>query len=304
MSNNKRTIDSTIIAAVIGVMGTLCVTLITLYANRVNPLQTPVPPTSPPLPSEVQPSLEPTWTASPTVTLTEAVAPTDTVPAGQDTSTPEPDTPTPEATSTLAPPALGSDWSNGCISVAWRPFPETIQTSENSGCLTITNPLNLFFAGGGRLTFLVNSRFDNPQVFGLFAPLPANGTVSVSTFVRALQGGEIWMGVFAEPSVESQGLVMAISGSGRDRVLDQKSMPSQEVVRRVESLPQVPPLYDVGFNLNSGEVTANALRNTVTFDVISLGSAQHWLFVGYRVLGGNERAEIDAEFLNLVVQGQ
>ena len=188
--------------------------------------------------------------------------------------------------------------------MAWRPYPETVQTTESNSCLTITDPLNLFFAGGGRLTFLVNRRFEQPQAYGLFAPLPANGTVSVSTFVRALSRGEIWMGVFAEPNIASQGLVMTISGGDREKVLSQKIMPAQEVVRSIDSIPQVPPLYDVGFVLNNGEVTANALRNTITFDPVSLGSSQYWLFVGYQGLGENDRVEIDAEFLNLVVQGQ
>ena len=299
MSTNKRLIDPVVIAALIGVMGTICVTLITLFADRIVPSTQVPPPTNLPGQTPI-----PTWTIPSTATITDTPVPTDTVPAGDPTSTPEPPTNTPEPSFTPAPPALGSDWGNGCISVAWRPYPETVQTTESNGCLTITDPLNLFFAGGGRLTFLVNRRFEQPQAYGLFAPLPANGTVSVSTFVRALSRGEIWMGVFAEPNIASQGLVMTISGGDREKVLSQKIMPAQEVMRSIDSIPQVPPLYDVGFVLNNGEVTANALRNTITFDPVSLGSSQYWLFVGYQGIGENDRVEIDAEFLNLVVQGQ
>lgn len=299
MSTNKRLIDPVVIAALIGVMGTICVTLISLFADRIVPSTQVPPPTT--LPGQTP---LPTWTVPAPATVTDTAVPTDTVPAGDPTSTPEPPTNTPEPTFTPAAPSIGADWANGCISVAWRPYPDTIQTSESNGCLTITDPLNLFFAGGGRLTFLVNRRFEQAEVYGLFAPLPASGTVSVSTFVRALERGEIWMGVFVEPNLQAQGLVMSISGGGREKVLSQKIMPSQEVMRRVDSIPQVPPLYDVGFVLNNGEVTANALRNTITFDPVSLSSSQYWLFVGYQGLGENDRVEIDAEFLNLVVQGQ
>ena len=37
MSQNRSRIDPAIIAAIIGVLGTLCVTLITLYANYFGP---------------------------------------------------------------------------------------------------------------------------------------------------------------------------------------------------------------------------------------------------------------------------
>jgi hypothetical protein len=299
MSNNKRSVDSTIIAAIIGVMGTLCVTLVGLYANRVLP-QTPVSPTAPPLPSEVLSSPQPTWTVSPLPTNTDTPAPTDTVPVGDATSTAEPPTFTPEATFTLAPPAIGSDWANGCISVLWRPFPDTLPTTSNNGCLT--EPVNVFFAADGRLTFLVNGRFDDTQVFGMFAPLPASGTVSINTFLRNLEEGEIWMGIFAEPTVESQGMIVVIPpGNVRERPLIQKSMPGQEEIQSTAQFAQNPPLYDVVFEFGNGAVSTRILRDTV-FNAVPVGATQQWLFVGYQVKRGSNR--IDAEFLNLVVQGQ
>ncbi|HUE97659.1 MAG TPA: hypothetical protein VMN99_00310, partial [Anaerolineales bacterium] len=201
MSTNKR-IDPAIIAALIGVMGTLCVSLIMLYANRLLPEGQPEPP------------VFPTSTITATATITETPVPTDTVPAGDPSSTPAPDTPTPEPTVTPVPPALGADWANGCISVLWRPYPDTVQTTANNGCLAqpinLSEPVNLFFTENGRLKFLVTRSFQNPQVYGMFAPLPANGIVRIDTSLRRLQEGEIWMGVFAEPNLGSQGLVAVI----------------------------------------------------------------------------------------------
>src|SRR6266516_2484600 len=93
MSKNKRSMDPSIIAALIGVIGTITVTLITVYANR----PAPQPPTTLPV----------TWTIPPTATIANTPVPTDTVPAGEPSSTPAPDTPTPEPTFTPTPPPIG-----------------------------------------------------------------------------------------------------------------------------------------------------------------------------------------------------
>jgi hypothetical protein len=289
MSTNKRSIDPSIIAALIGVMGTLCVTLITLYVTQFMPKEQPP-----------QPTALATWTVPPTATNTFTPVPTDTVPAGEPTSTAAPATPTPEATFTPAPPAIGTDWANGCISVLWKPYPSSIQTTANNGCLM--EPVNVFFAADGRLTFLVAGHYDNDQVYGLFAPLPASGTVSINTFLRTIQVGEIWMGVFAEPDIQSQGTVIAIPpGNVRQRTLVQLTMPGQNQVKESNSDPRNPPLYDVIFQYGNGEVRAK-IKGDPELDPVPMTSAQPWLFVGYQVKNGNNR--IDAEFLNLSVQGQ
>ena len=289
MSNNKRSIDPAIIAALIGVMGTVCVTAVSLYFTNFAPR--PQPPTA---------IVQPTWTIPPTATIANTPVPTDTVPVGEPSSTPAPDTPTPQPTFTSAPPSIGSDWSNGCISVLWKPYPNTIQTTENNGCLA--EPVHVFFAADGRLTFLVTGWFDNTQVYGLFAPVPANGTVSIDTFLRTLSEGEIWMGIFAEPDIDSQGTVIVIpAGNVKQRVLAQKTMPGQIDVQTTASFSQDPPLYNVVFELNNGAVTTKIMRDTV-FNAVPVQTGQPWLFVGYQVKKGNNR--IDAEFLNLLVQGQ
>jgi hypothetical protein len=302
MTTNRRGIDPAIIAAIIGVMGTLCVTLISLYANRLLPGISPQP----------QPTIiEPTWTVSPTATATFTPVPTDTVPAGNPTSTPAPDTPTPEATLTPLPPVIGADWVNNCISILWRPYPDTVQTSANNGCLVqpvnLSEPVNLLFTEDRRLKFVVTRTFDSTQVFGLFAPLPANGAVRVDAYLRRIQGGEIWMGVVSEPNLMSQGLVAAIlpGENVRRRELAQKKMPEQVEIQHLETFyeaaGQEPPLYSITFEFGNGEVRMQKLGDT-EFSAVPLNSAPAWLFVGYQVTNGSVR--LDAEFLNLVIQGQ
>ena len=235
-----------------------------------------------------------------TSTIANTPLPTDTVPAGEPTSTPVPDTPTPEPTFTLAPPGLGQDWTNGCISTLWKPYPP-IQMTENNGCLS--EPIYFFFAADGRLTFLVNGRFDNTQVYGMFAPLPANGTASIKVFLRNLQDGEIWTGVFTEPTLDSQGMVIVIPpGDVKKRMLVQKSMPGQIDVQQTQPFEQNPPLYDIVFEFSNGSITTKLMNNSAMFDPITVNSAQQWLFVGFQVQKGSNR--IDAEFLDLVIQEQ
>jgi hypothetical protein len=309
MSTNKR-IDPAIIAALIGVMGTICVTVLTLIANNY---------LSGTQPQATDPGQQPTWTAPatstvpPTATITNTPQPTDTVPAGNPTSTPAPETPTPEPTFTPVPPAIGADWVNNCISVLWRPFPDLVVPTAGNGCyagqINFPESFNALSIEGGHLKFLAERSVDNPQVYGLFAPLPANGTVRIDTLLRRAQDGEIWIGIFAEPNLTSQGLVAALpSGENvRNRPLVQKKMPEQVEIHRLENFTddptQDPPQYSIVFELMNGEVRIQKLSVSETeFSAVPLGTAQPWLFVGYQLAAGNNRLE--GEFLNLLVQPQ
>jgi hypothetical protein len=192
------------------------------------------------------------------------------------------------------------DWENGCISTLWIPYPDTFQTTENDACLL--EPVHNFVTQDGRLILVVNSSFEDAQVFGLFAPLPASGTVSIDTFLRTLQAGEIWLGIFAEPDIESQGMVIVIPpGNVTERPLVQKRMPGQMELQRTAELSSDAPLYNVVFELMNGVVTTRVARDSL-FNAVAVGSGQPWLFIGYQTLPGNDR--IDAEFLNLVVEAQ
>jgi hypothetical protein len=210
------------------------------------------------------------------------------------------------------PPAIGADWTMGCISILWSPFPDTVQTTANGGCLSqpvimSAEQVNLFFTENESLKFAVSRMFDSPQIYGMFAPIPANGIVRIDVLLRRIQEGEVWMGVFAEPNITSQGLVAVIppGENVRKRELVQRKMPEQTELNRLESFAedptQDPPRYSIVFELSNGEVKIQKLRDT-EFSPVALNSAQPWLFVGYQVLPGNNR--IDAEFLNLLVQGQ
>lgn len=286
-SRSKKSIDSSILAAIITVVGGICIALIPTLSNMLNPQPTPTP-------------FPPTWTPVPTSTIADTPVPTTTVPVGDPSSTPAPATPTPEPTPTPAPPKIGEDWANGCISAQWIPHPP-LQTTENNVCLS--EPVNeAFYADKGSLKFLVDKRFENTEQYGMFAPLPSTGIASISVSLRRLQDGEIWIGVFAQPDINSQGMIIVIPpGDVKKRLLVQKTMPGQLEVQHTATFTQNSATYDVVFEFGNGSVVARIMRDTV-FNALPVGSTQQWLFVGYQVKRGNNR--IDAEFLNFMIQGQ
>ncbi|MGZ9222808.1 MAG: hypothetical protein ACXW4Q_11935 [Anaerolineales bacterium] len=290
MSNSpKSRIDPTILAALIGVCGTVMVTLITLALPRFT---APPTPTAPPTASWTPVSIS-------TSTIAPSPVPTHTVPAGDPSSTPAPDTPTPEPTFTPALPKIGEDWANDCISEVWIPFP-SVDTTVTNGCRS--QPIHSLFAANGRLEFVIQGRFDNTEQYGMFAPLPANGTASIDMFLTTLQDGEVWVGVFSAPDLNSQGMIMVIPpGDVKNRLLVQKAMPGQAEMQSTASFAQSSAIYNVVFEVGNGSVTTRIMRDTV-FDPVPINSAQQWLFVGYQVKKGNNRMQ--AAFLNLLVQGQ
>ncbi|HEX9331024.1 MAG TPA: hypothetical protein VF896_03975, partial [Anaerolineales bacterium] len=166
--------DPSIIAALIGVIGTITVTLITVYANR----PAPQPPTTLPV----------TWTIPPTATIANTPVPTDTVPAGEPSSTPAPDTPTPEPTFTPTPPPIGDDWVNNCISARWMLYPANLQPEQENGCL---KPIDAFYTSGGRLAFTFSDTVPSAQFYGLFAQLPSDGTASLKVHLIEVSKGEV-----------------------------------------------------------------------------------------------------------------
>ena len=292
MSESKSSkIDPSIIAALIGVVGTIIVTLISLNAGRQEATPTSTPP----------PLVQFTDTAVPA-----SPEPTDTVPPGDPTSTPAPtDTPTPEPTFTftpIPPPSIGADWSQGCVSGLWEPYSSRgpIDAIERDGCLV--QPVNsLFFIDNSRLSFLFSGRYSSAEVIGMFAPLPgSSGSVSVKVNLRDLAGSEIWIGFFADPSIDAQGLLMTIpSGNVSERRFVAWQMPGLDKITDTDDINQGSG-YGIKFEYSAGSVRAVVLPNVFATNTYPITSAQKWLFIGFRAVNGNNR--IDAAFFDLVIE--
>jgi hypothetical protein len=285
MSNNKRSIDPTIVAALIGVVGTIIVTLITVYANRPAPQPTPFP----------------TWTIPPTSTSADTPVPTDTVPAGDPTSTPEPDTPTPEATPTPPPPAIGEDWVNNCISALWVLYPSGLQPEQENGCLV--GPVDTFYTSGGHLAFTFSDTVPSAQIYGLFAQLPSDGTASLKVDLTEVSKGEVLIGIFAEPDVNSNGLFLVIPSNNnlrKQRMLI-RTMPDKNTFAQTNGpIESETTTYDAFFDFNGGNVTVKLKNSQINLGSVPLNSPNKWLFLGYQVFNGTNN--LRAEFFDLAVQ--
>ena len=279
--NSKKRTDPAITAAIIGVIGTIVVTLITVFGNR----QTPPPATEPPQVVN-------------TIPYTLTVPPTDSIAPGESTSTPAP-TNTPEPTS-IPPVALGQDWAQGCISSLWKPYSSKgpIEAIEKDGCLS--QPVNVFFANASKLSFLYEARLSSAEVDGLFAPLPnSEGTVSLKVSVKDLNTSDIWVGIFTDASIDSQGLLMTIpSGTIGEGPLVAWQMPGPEKITATGSLSQGMG-YPITFEYNTGSARAIIPPNFFVTNTYPVPSAQKWLFIGYRGTNGTNR--IDATFFDLVI---
>jgi len=279
--SERKGISPEITAALIGVAGTIIVAIFLNQPRSSSDSNTPVP-------------VVITATSPPTA------IPTDTVPPGESTSTPAPtDTPAPEPTD-VPPVAIGQDWVQGCISSLWQPYPVTIQAVEKgNGCLT--QPVDVFFASDGRLAFLYEGRVSTEEIYGLFALLPSSGTVSLDISLKDLTNGDIWIGVFTEPDVNSPGMILVIpEGNVKNRIIVQKTMPGQIKKDSTASINSNPPIYGVELSFNSSSISGSVPSLKYNFTSISVPSENKWLFVGYRLVNGTNR--IEAEFLNLSIK--
>lgn len=285
--DNKKSMDSAVLAAIITVAGGIIVAIITTFANR----PAPVPPTATPFP---------TWTDAPTATMTFTPAPTDTVPAGQPSSTPAPDTPTPQPTDTPAPPVIGDDWANNCISAVWQPYPK-IETQQKDGCYQ--QLVDKFYTANGHLAFSYSDKVQGAEIHGLFAQLPSNGAVSLKFHLTDVTKGEVLIGIFSSPDVNSNGVFLVIP-SGKDvkqqRML-LRTMPNKNTFSQTSGpVASSSATYDVAFTFDSGNITVKLQSDQINLGSVKISSPDKWLFIGYQAYNGVNN--LQADFFNLSVQ--
>ncbi len=225
--------------------------------------------------------------------------PTETLRPGEPTFTPAPtETFTPSAIPTATPIPIEAGLADGCISDVWMPYPSTMQTTVRNGCYS--QPLGVFFAADGRLSFLYDARLFSAEVQGLFAPLPANGAVDLQIYLRELKNGNLWMGVFSEPSLSVKGLLMTIpAGDVKRRPFAQWYMPGPVQVLDTVAFQQNPPIYSIRFEFNPLSVRAVVMKNAFATSNVPLQSNQKWLFLGFQGMIGTNRME--AEFFDLKI---
>lgn len=277
MSNNSpRRVDPTIIAALIGLCGTVIVTLITLFASRLSVGATPTPDYSTPVVSG------PTETATNTFTA----VPTDTVPPGEPTSTPAPPTDTP-----IPPVALGQDWPAGCISTLWKPYPPSVPTiDQRDGCWQ--EPVHVFSAENGDLDLRAARGDGITEFYGLFAPLPESGSVSFSVQLSQLDNVDLLMGIYAQPDVAAPGLLMAIPNErlNKLRIVQKDNITAYNTLQSTDTLDQGSG-FSITFTFNANSASSSVNPNVFVTNPVSLPAGQKWLFLGYKGLPGSYQLE-------------
>jgi hypothetical protein len=286
----KKGLDSNVIAAIVTVIGGIITTLIVTVVNRPQaPVPTPIPPTAVVYTQVVPPT----------------AVPTDSVPLGDPTSTAAPETSTPEPIPTVTLIPAGADWLQNCISAVWGPYPSSLTVgTDDAGCRK--QPIGTFYTTTGRLAFSVNERVSSAQIYGLFVKLPPDGTVNVDTQLTTVTNGEVLMGVFEKPDIDSNGALVVIPESKdvtKKQLMILKTMPGQrEFSKTADTLGADPPIYSASFDFNPGNIAVRVMNGQINLNSITVVSSDKWLFLGYQVFNGTN--VIQAEFLNLNIQSR
>lgn len=261
------------------------IAFVILILSKEKPAPTP-PPTAMPVTAVIA-----TETLQPTPFPTDTFEPTLT-------SLPLTDTPIPSVTP-VPPVSIGEDWKAGCISMLWRAYPSAITPVEKgNGCWK--EPVHVFSAENGDLDFLAERGSGVAEVYGLFAPLPESGTVTFTVRLKHLENTDLWMGVFAEPDVTSQGLLLTIlNGNVGKRSIVQKDPRTYDTIQGTQVLSQGNGFL-ISFTVTPLSVSGRVNPHVFVWDPVSIPSPQKWIFLGYK--GLRNAYHIEGTFLNFEVK--
>lgn len=263
----RRGISPEIVAALIGVAGTI---IVAVFFNQ------------------------PQQTTSPDPVVVTATA---------DVASPEEPAPTdpPEANSPeMLAVAVGQDWAQGCISSLWEPYPDAVGAVDmGDGCLQ--EPVHVFSADGGRLSFVGQRNGDGPvEDYGMFAPLPEAGSVSLIISLDEMNNADLWIGVFPEPDIRSDGLLFVIpAGNVRKRSIEQKDAFTYETLSFASNVDQGSG-FSFTFTFDNQSATGEINPFIFKTNPMSIPAASKWVYIGYRGFGGSY--SIEGSFSNLFIQ--
>ena len=216
-----------------------------------------------------------------------------------------PNNPLPQAT--IIPQFTpGKDWLDGCINSQWILYPPTqIPIEEN--CYNEPIPGSLFTANKS-LIIRAQPDVKSAEEYGIFTKVPQSGTIRMSVDLNLLENAEIWIGIYSEPDVTSDGFLMVVpyyppaNPPGSDTVkrafaIRHMQMPLENRFYLSPEFEDSDGIYEIGFNLTKGTV-AGFMENETT-DAMPFSYSDRWLFIGYRAL--IRRSNIDVSFTNLAI---
>jgi hypothetical protein len=277
--------DSNRIQLIVGVLGFIGVLLTVFVPIIQNSLEKKTQPTPTPIIIVATPTLQ------------DTPIPTDTVPPGEPTSTPAPtDTPAPTAT----PFGAGEDWANGCISVVWNVYPNSLEAAKNDNCYA--QPLaGAFSTRDQKLNVFYSDKPSTDGVIGMFVEIPASSTVNFTLHLNDIQAGELWTGIFAEPKVDASGIAIgAPAGKMNNSAFVVHKMPgdSRYTTGKTKKDDQD---YLFTYDVTPSSVTV-ILEKYTTLDTVSVSSTNNvrWLFIGYKISAGQTNL-VSGNIANLTI---
>ncbi|HKJ38063.1 MAG TPA: hypothetical protein VJ972_04760 [Anaerolineales bacterium] len=265
--SNKRGISPEIVAALIGVAGTVGVAY---FFSQ--PASSP----EPGAPIVVTATSAPDEAGSPTVS----------------------DVP-PASTETQGVP-IGQDWNVGCISSSWQAYPATVITVDNgNGCLQ--EPVHVFNADAGKLSFLGERNEAGPvEDYGMFAALPESGTVTVTVSLDDLNNADLWVGVFSEADLRSDGLLLVVpAGNVRKRSIEQKNVFTYETVASTQTIDQNNG-FSFTFTFTNTSVIGEINPFVFKTNPMAMPVGNKWIYIGYRGFSGSYN--IQGSFANFFLE--
>jgi hypothetical protein len=196
----------------------------------------------------------------------------------------------------------GQDWAYNCISKQWTIYPFQDILLDSNGCYQ--QPIWQFISteGGGLYILAQHKNMISAKEYGIFSRLPQNTTVRLTMDLDVINNGEIWVGVFSEPDVKSNGLLIVVPpGKVKEHVFAVRTMPDQKRFNLTKIYFNDFGIYSIGFDLSMGYI--NTVIENTPGEKLAFSSAQRWLFIGYRAKldMSNDRANIEALIKDLEI---
>lgn len=152
--------------------------------------------------------------------------------------------------------------------------------------------MHVFSAENGDLDFLAGRGDGGTEIYGLFAPLPGSGSVTFTIQVERLDNVDLLMGIFANPDVASQGLLMAIPNErlNKLRIVQKDNVIGYNTLQGTGTLDQGNG-FSITFTFNADSAGSTVNPNVFVTNPVSIPSAQKWLFLGYKGLPGSYQVQ-------------
>jgi len=261
--------NPTVLAAIIGVIGTIIVTLITISPQIIAALK---PPTE---------TVTPTSTVSSPATNTPVPATIESLPAAASTDTP------PAPTETIAPSPTPVDPGITCLD-RWEIISSeaSLVAPGASGDCKVANIPGLGISTSNAGLLFGQGSFREQGLFGIATSIPANATIRLRVEMTTLTQGEFWIALSNTPQPDANVLIFAPQsqyGEVRYYLNQTETYNGRYYWEQLSSevnFGEVPPyIYEFEFTTTGNEVDSEINLIDFSSQIVNL---PNYLFLGYR----------------------